>query len=122
MRLRHWLQTIMGVALVAVAIFADSGVQSEVPANPRAGHPDTLVARGFQLVKVAEGSDPLENPTGTITNFGLLNDSPPQPVERTRTEPDENTYLVFEHGLGGPTPGYDYGTHFLFQGHENGGG
>src|SRR5262249_3874400 len=31
-------------------------------------------------------------------------------------------YLVFSRGLAGPTPGYDYGTHFLFQGHENGNG
>jgi hypothetical protein len=38
------------------------------------------------------------------------------------TEPDENTYLVFDHNPGGPVPGYDYGRHFLFQGHENGGG
>jgi hypothetical protein len=36
-------------------------------------------------------------------------------------EPDENTYLVLKHP-GGPTPGYDYGHHFLFQGHENSGG
>jgi hypothetical protein len=37
------------------------------------------------------------------------------------TEPDENTYLVFDHNPGGPVPGYDYGRHFLFQGHENAG-
>ena len=38
-----------------------------------------------------------------------------------RTEPDENTYLILDHNPGGPTPGYDYGRHFLFQGHENSG-
>src|SRR5262249_51453256 len=32
---------------------------------------------------------------------------------------DENTYLVLDHNPGGPTPGYEYGRHFLFQGHEN---
>ena len=37
---------------------------------------------------------------------------------RTKTEPDKNTYLVFKHGLHGADPNYDYGTHFLFQGHE----
>ena len=39
----------------------------------------------------------------------------------TRTEPDENTYLILDHNPGGPTDGYDYGRHFLFQGHENSG-
>ena len=42
--------------------------------------------------------------------------------EAKKTEPDENTYLVFKHGLDGADPGYDYGTHFLFQGHEGGAG
>ena len=42
--------------------------------------------------------------------------------EANKTEPDENTYLVFKHGLDGADPGYDYGTHFLFQGHEGGAG
>jgi hypothetical protein len=90
-------------------------------ANAPIGHPDNQIAPGFALTKIAEGSDPLENPSGVITNFGNLNDFPPQTVERSKTEPDENTYLVFENGLGGPTPDFDYGTHFLFQGHENGG-
>jgi len=40
----------------------------------------------------------------------------------TLTEPDENTYLVLDHNPGGPTARYDYGRHFLIQGHENGGG
>jgi Alkaline phosphatase PhoX len=123
MRLRYWLPVTLSLALITGAVLAGSAVQSAVPsANPRAGHPDTLAARGFTLVKVAEGSDALENPSGVITNFGSLNDFPPQAIERTRTEPDENTYLIFSRGLGGPTAGYDYGTHFLFQGHENGNG
>src|SRR5262249_29952670 len=33
--------------------------------------------------------------------------------------PDKNTYLVLE-GQKGPDASYDYGHHFLFQGHENG--
>src|SRR5581483_400219 len=65
-------------------------------------------------VLVAQGIDLLENPSGAITQFGYLSDG-------TRTEPDENTYLILDHNPGGPTPGYDYGRHFLFQGHENGG-
>ena len=63
---------------------------------------------------VAEGLDLLENPSGVITQFGNLSDG-------SRTEPDENTYLILDHNPGGPTPDYDYGRHFLFQGHENSG-
>src|ERR671935_2252961 len=40
--------------------------------------------------------------------------------EAHKTEPDKNTYLVFKDGLRGADPNYDYGTHFLFQGHEAG--
>src|SRR5262245_1368787 len=96
-------------------------INSGVPAaNPRAGAPPNVIVSGFALQKIAEGTDQLENPSGVITNFGLLNDFPPQLIERTRTEPDENTYLVFHENPGGPTPGFDYGRHFLYQGHENG--
>ena len=42
-------------------------------------------------------------------------------VEATKTEPDKNTYLVLR-GQRGADPHYDYGTHFIFQGHENGPG
>ncbi|HEX5526182.1 MAG TPA: alkaline phosphatase PhoX [Solirubrobacterales bacterium] len=42
--------------------------------------------------------------------------------EAHKTEPDKNTYLVFKKGLTGADPNYDYGTHFLFQGHEGGAG
>ena len=40
-------------------------------------------------------------------------------VEAKKTEPDKNTYLVLK-GQRGADPGYDYGTHFLYQGHEVG--
>ena len=40
-------------------------------------------------------------------------------VEATKTEPDKNTYLVL-HGQNGPDASYNYGTHFVFQGHEGG--
>jgi hypothetical protein len=74
-------------------------------------------ADNFKLQRLAQGSDPLENPSGVITQFGLLNDT-----ARTKTEPDQNLYLTFDRDLGGPTPHYHYGRHFLYQGHENGGG
>jgi hypothetical protein len=46
------------------------------------------------------------------------------PAEAQKTEPDKNTYLVFDRNSspGGPTAGYDYGTDFLYQGHEAGAG
>ena len=73
---------------------------------------DNVLSPEFAPGLVAEGLDLLENPSGLITRFGNLSDG-------TRTEPDENTYLILDHNPGGPTPGYDYGRHFLFQGHEN---
>lgn len=76
------------------------------------------VAPGFTLYLQARGIADLENPSGVITKYGYLNDFPPQTVEATKTEPDENTYLVLDHNPGGPTAGFDYGRHFLFQGHE----
>jgi Alkaline phosphatase PhoX len=89
-------------------------------ANHRAGHPANEVAPGFTLEKIAQGSNALENPSGLITKFGFLNDGATQPVEATKTEADQNTYVVFRKGLPGPRHGYDYGTHFLFQAHEGG--
>ena len=40
-------------------------------------------------------------------------------MEASKTEPDKNTYLILQ-GLHGADPNYNYGTHFLFQGHETG--
>jgi len=66
---------------------------------------------------------PVENPTGPVKYYGYLNDQPNllpafgSNVEASKTEPDKNTYLVLR-GLTGADPQYDYGQHFLFQGHE----
>src|SRR6267378_4536061 len=113
-----------GLVMSASTAIAKQFPQVSVPnANPwidLVPQPN-LIAPGFALSILAQGSDPLENPSGVITQFGYLNDSPPQPVEATKTEPDENTYLILDHNPGGPTEGYDYGRHFLFQGHENSG-
>jgi len=73
---------------------------------------DTAISQGFTLHTQQQGLDLLENASGLITTFGFLNDNTP-------TEPDQNTYLILDHNPGGPTPDYDYGRHFLFQGHEN---
>lgn len=113
-----------GLLLSASLAVAQIGIgpitNSAEPANARAGHPDTRIAAGFKLNVLAQGSDPLENPSGTITQFGYLNDFPPQTVEATKTEPDQNLYLVLDSNPGGPTEGYDYGRHFLYQPHEGG--
>src|SRR6266496_3005346 len=85
---------------------------SGVPAaNPVAISPNVLSPE-FTAALIEQGADLLENPSDPITQFGNLSDG-------SRTEPDENTYLILDHNPGGPTPGYDYGRHFLFQGHEN---
>jgi hypothetical protein len=75
---------------------------------------------------------PLENPEGIIGWYGYENDAPspdnaalpqmapgtrPPITEAQKTEPDKNVYLVLK-GQKGADPAYDYGTHFLFQGHE----
>jgi hypothetical protein len=87
---------------------------SGVPAaNPVVISPNVFSPE-FTAGLIAEGLDLLENPSGLITQFGNLSDG-------SRTEPDENTYLILDHNPGGSTPDYDYGRHFLFQGHENGG-
>src|SRR5215467_403723 len=85
---------------------------SGVPAaNPEA-IADNVYSPEFAPSLVVEGIDLLENPSGFITRFGFFSDG-------SVTEPDENTYLILDHNPGGPTPGYDYGRHFLFQGHES---
>jgi hypothetical protein len=87
------------------------------PSNPPAPSAQpNRIGNNLALQRLVQGSDPLENPSGVITTFGYLNDT-----NKTRTEPDENTYLVFDHNPGGPTSGYEYGRHFLYQGHENSG-
>lgn len=102
----------------AALAFSQSGIgpiTTSVPnARLRVGAPATVIAPGYNLRMVVNGRAVLENPSGVITNFGLLSDG-------TLTEPDENTYLVFDSNPGGPTEGYDYGRHFVFQGHENSG-
>jgi hypothetical protein len=73
---------------------------------------------------------PVENPSAPVGFYGYDNDGPmiPAPgdlpsathkVEASKTEPDKNTYLVLRPQKG-PDADYNYGTHYLFQGHETG--
>jgi Alkaline phosphatase PhoX len=83
-------------------------------------------------ITLAQGSTKLENPADGVAYYGYDSDvvnSAGEPVmvpvpgvtgEAHKTEPDKNTYLRFKDGLKGADAGYDYGTHFLFQGHEGG--
>jgi hypothetical protein len=102
-------------APLAVGQLGIGPITTEVKfAKKRVGHPATSIASGFALQKIVTGTDVLENPSGPLANFGIT-------TTGTLTEADENTYLVFDQNPGGPVPGYDYGRHFLFQGHENAG-
>src|SRR5262249_19470737 len=89
------------------------GVPNAVTPVPSTAQP-SLIDPDFAVRLVATCTDPLENPSGTITRFGLLSTG-------VATRPDENTFLKFDHNPGGPSPGFDYGRNFLFQGHENAG-
>ena len=100
--------------------------------------PNVLPPEFFETA-VAQGSIPLENPatvplpdgtTSTLPFYGYSGDGPllPAPgavpsdtaiIEATKTEPDKNTYLVLSNQVGADAD-YDYGTHFIFQGHESG--
>src|SRR6476620_413592 len=107
----------IALAVMAVSNAAADNVRvfnktvSGVPeANPEI-ITDNVLSPEFAPELLAEGSDLLENPSSLITRCGNL-------IDGSRTEPDENTYLILDHNPGGPTQGYDYGRHFLFQGHE----
>jgi hypothetical protein len=109
-----------GAAVLVVAAVAVAQIISGVPnANPRSGSPPNVVANGFALQRVVNGNDTLENPAGIFSRYGYLDDSTQQTDGfPTKTEPDQNTYLVTRRNPGGPTAGYDYGHRFLIQGHE----
>jgi hypothetical protein len=118
----HTLRKIVPGAAVAAAGLAAAAaavaqITTGVPtANAPSGAPATVLAGGFTSNIVAKGSDVLENPAGIYQAYGYLGDA-----SHTRTEPDQNTYVYVPGDVGGPTADYDYGHHFLIQGHENGG-
>ena len=113
------LAAVLAVSPLGARDLRNDGVASANARFDLVGQPNR-VAPGYTLRLQARGAARLENPSGVITKFGYLDDAPPQTIEPTKTEPDENTYLVFDHNPGGPTAGFDYGRHFLYQGHENG--
>jgi hypothetical protein len=78
---------------------------------------------------VAAGSIGVENPSALVGFYGYdatsldvstqFVPSFGSNVEASKTEPDKNTYLLLDAQIG-PDTDYDYGHHFLFQGHETG--
>ncbi len=130
----------VGVAGLTVGLSSSPATASQRPArwtsvpavvDTRGVTAPDVLSPGLIEHAVAQGSNRLENPTATVPYYGYDGDAPtllPDPtitqapgvkVEASKTEPDKNTYLRL-HGLHGADPHYDYGTHFLYQGHETG--
>ena len=94
--------------------------------------PASVLSPELRQVVLAQGSTKLENPSALTSFYGYDNDvvnsagapqmlpTPTTANEAHKTEPDKNTYLVLRRGVHGPDANYDYGTHFLYQGHEGG--
>jgi hypothetical protein len=132
--IRRPLAAVFGAGALAVAAFAATGNASptdpsnltNVPANtksPGISSPNVLSPELTELA-VARGSNKLENGTAQVPYYGYDGNGTMLPVapswaEAKKTEPDKNTYLTMS-GIKGADPAYDYGTHFLYQGHEGG--
>jgi hypothetical protein len=140
------LPLVAGIAVAAGAAVATTGTAA--PGDVAAGltgvptantksdgyAPDSKLSPQLSEVVVAQGATKLENPSALTGYYGYDNDvlnaagepqmvpTPTTPTEAHKTEPDKNTYLVFRNGLAGADANYDYGTRFLFQGHEGGAG
>jgi hypothetical protein len=121
-------------AYTAVSMAGSGGLANVPTANTRSqGYaPASVLSPELQQVVVAQGSTKLENPMDNVSYYGYDDDvknSAGQPVmvasaatsnkEAHKTEPDKNTYLVFDAGLTGADSGYNYGTHAFFQGTGN---
>ena len=131
------LLTSTAASVFALAVPFASAQEAQIPSTgvpAQAKYPgivaENVLSPELFEVTVASGVMTAENPSDHVTHFGFVADGPfiPLPValqktsealEATKTEPDKNTFLVLKDQKGG-TQGYDYGTHFLFQGHENG--
>ena len=144
LRRKRLISLIVGGAVLTGAVFvavgsAASGNPSltNVPtANTKSDGfaPASKLSPELRQVVVAQGSTKLENTSALTSYYGYDNDTvnsagepvmvptATNPVEAHKTEPDKNTYLTFKNGLSGADPNYDYGSHFLFQGHEGGAG
>lgn len=135
---------LVGAAICTGAVFAATALASppsepdltnvKTPNTRSDGYsPASKLSGELRQIVVAQGSTRLENTSALTSYYGYDNDvlnaagepqmvpTPTNPThEAHKTEPDKNVYLVFKHGLAGADAGYDYGRHFLFQGHEGG--
>src|SRR5215831_11866558 len=124
---------IMAVASGGASLNSGPALTNVATANPKSPGlaPASKLSPELRQTAVAQGSTKAEN-AGAVSYYGYDNDvltasgdpqmlpTPAVNKEAHKTEPDKNTYLVFKKGLQGADPSYDYGTHFLFQGHEGG--
>lgn len=132
---RTAVRCMVAAALTMAAGMTNAASLTGVPyANPKlpGQSAPNLLSRELIESPVATGATRVENPNAVADFYGYNNDGNllPAPgalpsstlkIEATKTEPDKNTYLVLP-GLKGADSGYRYGSHFLFQGHENGAG
>jgi len=110
--------------------FASVPAQSKTPGIALGN----VLSPGLTEYAVAQGSSKLENGAPCVQYYGYDVHVPgssdcsaqapfvplqPTGQEANKTEPDKNTYLHL-YGQTGADPNYDYGSHFLFQGHETG--
>jgi hypothetical protein len=119
------------LAATALTALSMPALADPLKVLPVAIQPATdMLSASLAQTPVAEGDYKLENPSKYFAYYGYGADGPLVPakgaepakgkhLEATKTEPDKNTYLVLDRAAG-PRKGYNYGTHFLFQGHENG--
>jgi hypothetical protein len=120
---------------VALAASPATDLENVPSANTKSqGYaPASKLSAGLAQIPVA--STKVENPSSAVSYYGYGYDNDTlnaagEPImvasaatgntEAHKTEPDKNVYLVFDKGLNGADPNYDYGTSFLFQGHEAG--
>jgi hypothetical protein len=135
MRTHPWIRAALVVGSMSALSFRASanGLTPLTPvpsANPKVdgmARPNILSVELSETI-AAQGSYALENGTPNNPFYGYDGDGTMLPlagdvqstthnVEATKTEPDKNTYLVLDNQQGAD-PSYDYGHHFLFQGHE----
>ena len=130
---RIFVTGLLAVFLAVSAFSADplpTNVPSAQPKAPGFAPPNTLSPELVETI-VAQGSNKLEIPAGITAGvfkyYGYNDDGvnamvptvPGSRVEFRKTEPDKNVYLILNKQKGAD-PSYDYGRHFLFQGHETG--
>jgi hypothetical protein len=130
MKVKRWSIIALPALSAVMALAAGSNLTNVPNANPKpagVSSPNVL-SPGLAEIHVAQGSIKMENsgPCGntTVSFYGYDDNGPMLPalgsnIEASKTEPDKNTYLILDR-QDGADPHYDYGRHFIFQGHETG--